>query len=171
MVLKAELCSSCVELCFRPQGDQQLCKAQEAQRVERAVLLEAVQGLEIELSKCQQRQKDLQDTFSTAQSHWRAQEERLHHEGNNGTHLHLKCVFYNLVQCFPICFLGKILEFAPKRPVSAVRVYVVCVCVCVVSSLTCLLGDHRQMTDSLIETVKTEQKKAANQFAERRSVN
>ncbi|XP_035599012.1 trichohyalin-like isoform X1 [Oncorhynchus keta] len=42
-----------------------------------------------------------------------------------------------------------------------------CVCVCVVSSLTCLLGDHRQMTDSLIETVKTEQKKAANQFAER----
>ncbi|XP_064784108.1 trichohyalin-like isoform X1 [Oncorhynchus masou masou] len=39
-------------------------------------------------------------------------------------------------------------------------------CVCVVSSLTCLLGDHRQMTDSLIETVKTEQKKAANQFAE-----
>ncbi|XP_071221872.1 centrosomal protein of 164 kDa-like isoform X1 [Salvelinus alpinus] len=105
---------------MQEQGDQQLCKAQEAQRVERAVLLEAVQGLEIELSVCQQRQKDLQDTFSTAQSHWRAQEERLHHE---------------------------------------------------VFSLTCLLGDHRQMTDSLIETVKTEQKKAANQFAERSTEN
>ncbi|CAB1331032.1 unnamed protein product [Coregonus sp. 'balchen'] len=90
------------------QGDQQLCKVQEAQRVERAVLLEAVQGLAIELSVCQQRQKDLQDTFSTAQSHWRAQEEQLNHE------------------------------------------------------------EQRQMTDSLIETVKTEQKKAANQFAERK---
>ncbi|CAB1335324.1 unnamed protein product [Coregonus sp. 'balchen'] len=34
------------------------------------------------------------------------------------------------------------------------------------SSLTSLLGGQRQMTDSLIETVKTKQQKAANQFAE-----